>query len=86
METKIAGLAAIRSREGFMAEWQALGPDRFLFIENHCPVCAAATACQGLCRSELAVFRAVFGPAVSVERTDHILAGARRCAYVIGAK
>ncbi len=27
------------------------------------------------------VFRAILGPDVSVERTDHILARARRCAY-----
>jgi predicted ArsR family transcriptional regulator len=54
-----------------------------LFVENHCPICAAAAACQGLCRSELAVFRAVLGADVTVERIDHILAGARRCAYRI---
>lgn len=53
----------------------------FLLIENHCPICAAAAACQGLCRSELAVFRAVLGSDVVVDRVDHILAGARRCAY-----
>jgi len=40
-------------------------------------------AIQGLCRSELALFRAVLGPGVEVERTEHILAGARRCAYRI---
>jgi predicted ArsR family transcriptional regulator len=40
----------------------------------------------GLCRSELAIFRAVLGADVTVERTDHILAGARRCAYRIGMR
>ena len=58
-------------------------PGSFLLVENHCPICAAATACQGLCRSELAVFRAVLGTDITVERIDHILAGARRCAYRI---
>ena len=52
--------------------------ESFLLVENHCPICAAAAACQGLCRSELAIFRAVLGDDVTVERTDHILAGARR--------
>ena len=61
-------------------------PESFLFVENHCPICAAATACQGLCRSELAIFRAVLGTEITVERTDHILAGARRCAYRIGKR
>jgi predicted ArsR family transcriptional regulator len=79
---KLARLTEIRSREGYMAEWRTDGAG-FLLLENHCPICAAATACQGFCRSELDVFRAVLGPDVMVERTDHILAGARRCAYRI---
>jgi predicted ArsR family transcriptional regulator len=79
---QLACLAEIRSREGYMAEWRA-DADGFLLLENHCPICAAATACQGFCRAELDVFRAVLGPDVTVERTDHIPAGARRCAYRI---
>ncbi|HEY5072354.1 MAG TPA: hypothetical protein VII63_10010 [Caulobacteraceae bacterium] len=79
---RIARLAAIRTREGYMAEWRADGED-YLLIENHCPICAAAAACQGFCRAELEVFQEVLGPHVAVERTDHILAGARRCAYRI---
>ena len=56
---KLTALAKIRSREGYMASVAKDGRDSFLLIENHCPICAAATACQGLCRSELAIFRAV---------------------------
>jgi predicted ArsR family transcriptional regulator len=55
----------------------------FLFIENHCPICAAATACQGFCATELDLFRSVLGPGVTVERAEHILSGDRRCAYRI---
>jgi predicted ArsR family transcriptional regulator len=79
---RLARLAEIRSREGYMAEWRIDGAG-YLLLENHCPICAAATACQGFCRSELEVFRTVLGPGVSVERTDYILAGSRRCAYRI---
>jgi len=79
---RVRRLAALRSEEGYMAECTA-GPDGgLLLIENHCPVCAAAQTCQGLCRSELDIFRSVLGGA-AVDRTDHILAGARRCAYRI---
>lgn len=80
LEARVATLARIRTREGYMAEWRATD-DGYLLIENHCPICAAASLCQGLCRSELAIFRAVLGPGARVERTDHIFAGARRCAY-----
>ncbi len=78
---RLEALAEIRSREGYMAAVESAGDGDYLLIENHCPVCAAAAACQGLCALELEVFRTVLGEDVTVERTDHILAGARRCAY-----
>lgn len=82
---RIIALADIRTREGYMAQVQSAGDGAFLLIENHCPVCSAARACTGICASELAVFRAVLGEGVEIERTDHILSGARRCAYRISA-
>ncbi len=80
---RIARLADLRSQEGYMADWQENPDGSYLLVENHCPVCAAAALCQGLCRSELEIFQTVLGPGTLVERTDHILAGARRCAYRI---
>ncbi|WP_139973401.1 metalloregulator ArsR/SmtB family transcription factor [Ochrobactrum sp. CGA5] len=83
LDHRVKELAEIRSAEGYMADAEKQEDGSWLLIENHCPICAAADACQGFCRSELQVFRAVLGPDVSVNRTEHILAGARRCAYVI---
>ena len=57
--------------------------DGFLFIERHCPICAAANACQGFCSTELDLFRAVLGAGVAVERMEHIIAGDRRCVYSV---
>lgn len=82
LQERVSRLAAARTAEGYMAEWTPTGDGGFLLIENHCPICAAASLCQGFCRSELELFRQALAPA-SVERTDHILAGARRCAYRI---
>lgn len=82
---RVKRLAALRTEEGYMAEAQRDGAD-WLLIENHCPICAAATACTRLCRNELEVFQDALGNAVSVAREDHILAGARRCAYRISPK
>lgn len=82
VEGRVARLAEIRSEEGYMAEVEETG-DGYLLVENHCPICAAATSCQDFCRAELNVFRDVLGPSVRVERTEHIPAGARRCAYRI---
>ncbi len=86
LRSRVARLAEIRNREGYMAEWQAEPDGSFLLMENHCPICAAATECQGLCRSELILFRAVLGSGVVVERLEHILTGARRCSYRISQK
>lgn len=83
LETRLDALARIRSEEGYMSEWTRNDDGTFTLSENHCPICAAATVCQGFCRDELALFRELLGESVIVTRTDHILAGARRCAYRI---
>jgi predicted ArsR family transcriptional regulator len=82
---KVADLAAARSEEGYMAESRKTARGHLL-VENHCPICAAAKECQQFCRSELRIFREVLGPEASVERVDHVLAGARRCAYLVTGK
>lgn len=84
LKDKLEKLAAIRSREGYMADiLDGKGEDDFLFVENHCPVCAAAQACSGICARELDLFREVLGKGVTVRRSEHIIKGARRCAYAI---
>ncbi|WP_254894743.1 helix-turn-helix transcriptional regulator [Chromobacterium haemolyticum] len=80
---RVAALARIRSQEGYMAEARQDG-DGWLLLENHCPICAAARQCQGLCRSELALFERVLGPRAEVRRLEHALdEGGRRCVYRI---
>jgi predicted ArsR family transcriptional regulator len=86
LERKVAALAALRAAEGYMARCETTPEGGFLLIEDHCPICAAAKACQGFCRSELALFEAALGARCRVERIDHLLAGARRCAYRITAE
>jgi predicted ArsR family transcriptional regulator len=80
VEKKLRELARIRSEEGYMAEVRRDG-GAFLFIENHCPICAAANVCQGFCSTELDLFKGVLGPGVAVERSEHIVSGDRRCVY-----
>ncbi|MBM3547982.1 MAG: transcriptional regulator [Alphaproteobacteria bacterium] len=85
LSQRLRRLAELRRVEGYMAEVEKQKDGGYLFVENHCPICAAAKACQGFCRSELAIFRELLA-GCTVERTDHILAGARRCAYRITTK
>ena len=84
LRARVEALARIRAREGYVAEVVDDPEGRgVLLVEHHCPICTAAAACPGLCGSELALFREVLGPKVSVERTQHIIAGDRRCTYRI---
>jgi predicted ArsR family transcriptional regulator len=83
LRRKLQKLAEIRTDEGYMAEVRAEGAGQYLFIENHCPICAAASCCTGLCANELALFESILGPGARVERVEHILAGGRRCAYKV---
>jgi predicted ArsR family transcriptional regulator len=82
LEARLERLAQLRRAEGYMAEWRADPDGGYLLIENHCPICAAAQACQGFCRSELALFEMLLAPA-RVVRGEHLLTGARRCTYKV---
>lgn len=82
LESKLNRLCKIRSDEGYMAEWKKENGAYFL-IENHCPICAVATECQGFCRTELTNFRQLLGNDYTVERIQHIVTGGQRCTYRI---
>lgn len=80
---RVRELARVRSSEGYMAEAVDEPEGATLLVEHHCPICEAASECQGLCRSELDLFRSVLGDDVTVERTQHLLRGDARCVYRI---
>jgi predicted ArsR family transcriptional regulator len=87
LRARAEALARVRTEEGYIAEvLDDPDGDGVLLVEHHCPICTAAAACAGLCTSELELFRAVMGPRVRVERTQHIVAGDRRCTYRIAPR
>ena len=86
LKSKVEALAATRTKEGYMADATPAGADGFILTEHHCPVARAAGCCAGICAAELSLFRAVLGDGVSVERTEHLLAGQDRCSYRIESK
>ncbi|MCA9563107.1 MAG: HTH domain-containing protein [Myxococcales bacterium] len=82
LEERVARLTEIRSHEGYVANWEACADGTFLLVEGHCPICAAARRCRGLCSAELETFREVLG--AEVEREEYLLSeGGRRCVYRI---
>ncbi len=82
VEEKLLALADLRSQEGYMASVEQEN-DVWWLYENHCPICAAATKCQNFCRSELQLFQSLFIDIAHISREEHIVAGARRCAYKV---
>ncbi|MDX7760031.1 metalloregulator ArsR/SmtB family transcription factor [Aeromonas hydrophila] len=82
MADRLAALTAQRTREGYMADFRQEEDGSWLLWESHCPICAAARACRGFCRSELEMFRRLLAPA-GVEREQYLLEGDHRCLYRI---
>ncbi|MBV1910786.1 MAG: transcriptional regulator [Kangiellaceae bacterium] len=82
LKKKVEKLADLRSKEGYMATVE-YSEDNFWLMENHCPICAAASKCLSFCRSELALFRDLLKEVATVSREEHIVEGARRCSYKI---
>ncbi len=80
LESKVKALAEIRDKEGYMAHYEKT-TEGYLLIEDHCPICSAATVCLNFCSNELQVFRDVLK--ANVSRTEHLLKDGRRCAYKI---
>jgi len=82
LESKLTTLVTLRQQEGYMAELEQ-DEQGFILIENHCPICKAATRCPSLCQSELSVFQSLLGKETTITRTEHIIQGQRRCVYRI---
>jgi predicted ArsR family transcriptional regulator len=83
LQKRLETLVQLRTDEGYMAEVERHKDGSWLLIENHCPICAAAKACTGLCDRELELFQSVLGQEVKIERTEHIIKGDRHCVYQI---
>jgi predicted ArsR family transcriptional regulator len=83
LESQLQTLARLRTEEGYMAQLRLLPDRNWLLVENHCPIYAAATACQQFCSCELSMFQQLLEGKAIVERVDHLLHGARRCAFRI---
>ncbi|MBY5922314.1 helix-turn-helix transcriptional regulator [Ferrimonas balearica] len=79
---RVEKLARLRHQEGYMARVVPQG-EGWLLVEDHCPICAAAARCRGLCQQELELFRTVLGDTLSVTRSEHLLEQGSRCAYLI---
>jgi predicted ArsR family transcriptional regulator len=85
LEEKVKELVAIRSEEGYMADWQKINRNTFRLREKNCAICQIASQCTQACTFELDLFRRVL-PNTEIIRETHILQGDRNCTYLIRSK
>jgi len=83
LHDKLTMIAEIRTEEGYMADVEEKADGSYLLIENHCPICAAATACQNFCSAEQTLFQKLLQNDAQIERIEYILEGNRRCVYEV---
>ena len=80
LSAKVDELARILDEDGYLATAERVGRDHFRIVEHNCAITAVARRYGQACTSELDFIRAVL-PEARVERTSHIIDGARHCAY-----
>ena len=82
LKAKVTELATILDEDGYIATAETIGPNRYRIVEHNCAIAAVARRYGQACISELEFIRTVLPNAV-VERTQHMVAGDRHCAYEI---
>ena len=82
--TRVAELTSILDEDGYLATFERVSAGTYRIIEHNCAIWAVAQKYGQACTSEIDFIRAVL-PDATVERTQHMVAGAKHCAYEIRA-
>ena len=85
LSARVAELTRILDEDGYLASWEKVAPRVFRIVEHNCAIWAVAERYGQACTSELEFIRTVLDGA-DVERVEHMVAGARRCAYEVRAR
>jgi predicted ArsR family transcriptional regulator len=78
---KVAALAHLREKDGYMAELHRSGKVGFELLEHNCPVLAIAEKYWEACKVETELFRKVLD--ADVEATHRVVAGSHVCRFFI---
>jgi len=82
LRAQVEELARILDEDGYLASWEPAGAGAYRIVEHNCAIWAVASKYGQACTSELDFIRAVL-PDAEVERVQHMVEGARRCAYEV---
>jgi DeoR family transcriptional regulator, suf operon transcriptional repressor len=82
LAAEVTELTRILDEDGYLATSETVSPGVHLIVEHNCAIWAVAQRYGQACTSELEFIRAAL-PDATVERVQHMVAGARHCAYEI---
>jgi DeoR family suf operon transcriptional repressor len=82
---KVAELARILDEDGYLADFTAQPDGTFLITEHNCAILGVARRYGQACSSEIEFLREAL-PEASIERIQHMIAGAHSCAYEVKPK
>jgi DeoR family suf operon transcriptional repressor len=82
---KVGELARILDEDGYLADFQAEPDGCFTVTEHNCAILGVARRYGQACSSEIEFLREAL-PEASIERVQHMIAGAHSCAYEIRPK
>lgn len=83
LEKRVAALAELQDRSGYMADWEAREDGSFVLREHNCAICKVARRFPQVCSSELQLIENV--TQAEVVREQHIGSGDSVCLYRISA-
>jgi predicted ArsR family transcriptional regulator len=86
LASRLLRLLELREGEGFMPRVMKSGARDWLFVQDHCPIRAAATVCPQLCASELELMRRAVADQADVHRVEHLMKDGKRCVYLIARR
>lgn len=81
LSARVAAVAELQDRSGYMADWEADPDGSFLLREHNCAVCKVARRFSQVCENELELIRNVTD--AEVTREQHIASGDSVCSYRI---
>jgi DeoR family suf operon transcriptional repressor len=79
---QVAELTRVLDEDGYLAEWIAMDDGSYRIVEHNCAILGVASRYGQACTAEIDFIRTVL-PGAEINRVEHIMAGARRCAYEI---
>ena len=82
---QIAELVRIQNENGYLAEWEQVDDDTFVFVEHNCAIARVAHACHFTCDYELNLLNNLLD-AGEIVRESHMASGDVSCRYRIVRK